>query len=134
MKKPSGKAPRQNGRFVRLSYDLVTSKTWLGLSLAARALYVGIAARYNGRNNGDIPFSRREASAYLKVGPTTAVAAFKELEQVGLIKATSKGWISPKFQKATRWQINEYSDNLQNSEAQPTSGYRSHTGPVGGPH
>jgi hypothetical protein len=125
MKKANGKRDQQNDRFVRLGHGMLKGNPWLSLSGNAKALYVGIAERYNGRNNGDIPFSRREASDYLKVGAHKAVAAFKELQEAGLITIKAKGWIRPDFQKAARWQINEYAKKEQNCKVQLISNYRS---------
>jgi hypothetical protein len=45
------------GTYVRLRHAFLRSPAWQSLSANARAIYVDIAARYNGRNNGQIPYS-----------------------------------------------------------------------------
>ena len=127
MKKPNGRARRDT--FLRLSHNLLDSEAWQRLNTDARALYIEIAARYNGHNNGQIPFSRREASERLQVAPATAVKAFSKLQEAGLITATRKGWNCGNFSRSTRWQINEHA---QNSNIQPISDYRFHIEPVSG--
>ena len=49
MNKPN-KNPR--GKFVMLYHDMIESSAWESLNGNARALYIHIAARYNGKNNG----------------------------------------------------------------------------------
>src|SRR5262245_21320904 len=71
--------------FVRLGHELLRSPAWQSLPVAARALYVEIAARYNGRNNGRIAFSVRDAKEALHLGQRTIYRAFNALQGRGLI-------------------------------------------------
>jgi hypothetical protein len=41
---------------VRLHHYLLKTSAWLGLSTAARAVYIQTALRYNGSNNGRVAF------------------------------------------------------------------------------
>jgi hypothetical protein len=43
---------KDNGRFLRLTHDILNSPAWEGLSAQARAVLIQIAKRYNGKNNG----------------------------------------------------------------------------------
>ena len=86
MSKP--KNPR--GRFVMLYQDLMESAAWASLSGNERALYVHVAARYNGKNNGRIPFSAREATLILKISKGTAARAFKNLIERGFIAVAKR--------------------------------------------
>jgi hypothetical protein len=54
-------------RFLGLRHWLLDSPAWLSLPCIARALYVQIAKRYNGANNGRISYSVREAYEELKI-------------------------------------------------------------------
>jgi hypothetical protein len=59
-----GKGRDRQERYVKLRYWLLNSQAWNSLSGNARALYVELAQRYNGSNNGRIPYSVREAANY----------------------------------------------------------------------
>jgi hypothetical protein len=78
------KQPKES-RHVRLYHWVMNSEAWRSLSPNARALYVEIAARYHGTNNGRIPFSVREAAEALHIGKNAAAAAFKELQDRGFL-------------------------------------------------
>jgi hypothetical protein len=93
-------------RFIRLTHQLVDSEAWLRASLGCRCLTLEIWKRYNGRNNGSIPFSRREAEAALGCGPAQAVRYFREAQDRGFIVATRRGSLgSGGTGKSTRWRI-----------------------------
>ena len=49
-------------RHIRLYHWLLRSEAWQSLSANARAIYIEMATRYNGSNNGQIPFSVRDAA------------------------------------------------------------------------
>jgi DNA-binding transcriptional ArsR family regulator len=77
--------PSSTEPFVRLSRPLLRSSAWQSLPPVARALYVEIADKYTGWNNGNIPFSIREAKQALHVGQSTIYRALNVLRDRGLI-------------------------------------------------
>src|SRR5215831_10135696 len=87
MSKHRSKGPR----FVQLFHYILNSAAWRDLSPTARTIYVEIAKRYNGTNNGFIVYSVREAAADLKIGKTTAANGFTELQLHGFIFPEQRG-------------------------------------------
>jgi len=115
MSKP--KNPR--GRFVMLYQDLMESAAWASLSGNARALYVHVAARYNGKNNGRIPFSAREATLILKISKGTAARAFKNLIERGFIAVAKRSGFNLKRGQghATEYRLTEFACNVTGKPA-----------------
>jgi hypothetical protein len=96
-------------RYVSLRYWLLESAAWGSLPCNARALYVELAKRYNGRNNGRISYGLREAFKALHIGKTAARAAFLLLQDRGFIVLTKKGAFSMKaVREASEWRLTEY--------------------------
>jgi DNA-binding transcriptional regulator YhcF (GntR family) len=111
---------KQPERFLKLRHSLLYSEGYQSLPAVAQALYVRIAARYNGRNNGQIPYSARDAKRELHVGQYTAYRAFKKLRDQGLIIRRKRGSFVRKTHeaKASEWELTEFSlaGSLEQSE------------------
>ena len=100
-------------RYVSLRYWLLQSPAWRSLPCAARALYIEIAARYNGRNNGRISYSVREGAKALKITKDTVGRMLKLLRERGFIVCTKRGAFSLKASKeASEWRLTEYADDV----------------------
>jgi hypothetical protein len=100
-------------RFVGLRYWMLNSPAWRSLPCNARALYVEIVQRYNGGNNGRIPYSLREAVQALRVGKHTALRLFAILQERGFIVCTKKGAFSMKaVRDASEWCLTEYPNDF----------------------
>lgn len=82
---------KRNGRFVKIDHELLHCQAWLALSLSSAVLLIEIWSRYNGRNNGRIAYSRRQACDRFGFGPARVVAAFAELQDKGFIVAVKRG-------------------------------------------
>jgi hypothetical protein len=96
-------------RYVMLRYWLLKSQAWNSLSGNARALYIEIARRYNGSNNGRIPYSVREAKQSLHISSDTASRLLDILQDRGFIVCTKRGGFSLKTTKdASEWALTEY--------------------------
>jgi hypothetical protein len=95
-------------RFVKLDHWFLKTLAWESLAPAQRALYVALAQRYNGYNNGEISMSVREAARLLHVAKDTATKAFRELEHKGFIKCNQCGSFNWKAGKATTWILTEH--------------------------
>ena len=90
-------------RFLRLDYELLQSQRWQLLRPIPRALYLEMAAKFNGFNNGSIGFSNREACEKLHVRSRTASRAFRALEMLDLIVCTKRGTL--KTRQASEWRL-----------------------------
>src|SRR5215207_907221 len=97
------KAGRGGPRHVRLYHYVLESNAWAALNANARAIYIEMAKRYMGTNNGRIPHSVREAAASLRISTATAARAIQHLEELGFIAAVTKGAFSLKKRHATEW-------------------------------
>ena len=97
-----------NGRFVKLDHYLLSSAAWKALRPGARALYVALAQRYNGNNNGEISMSCREAAKAINVNKDTASLLFDELQEAGFIHCNQKGSFDQKLSHASIWILTEY--------------------------
>ena len=95
-------------KHVGLYMHLLLSKAWRRLSCNGRSLYIELAYRYNGENNGRVPLSVREAAEALNIAPNTALKAFGELRATGFIKVRRLGSFGLKQRHATEWILTEY--------------------------
>src|SRR5947209_2425987 len=99
-------------RYVMLRYWLLNSAAWKCLPGGARALYLEIAQRYNGSNNGRIPYSVREVVMALGVSKGQAKYLFDMLLDRGFVICASKGAFSLKTERnATEWRLTEYASD-----------------------
>lgn len=64
--------------------------------------------RHNGKNNGEISMSVREAAERLNCSPRPAMNAFNELTEKGFIRPNQKGAFVWKQRHATTWIILEF--------------------------
>jgi DNA-binding transcriptional MocR family regulator len=95
---------------VRIHRYMMKTAAWQNLSAVARALYVEVANRYFGSNNGQIAHSVRQAASALKVSKDTANRAFEELQKRGFIAVQRKTGFNLKERKgqATEWRLTEF--------------------------
>jgi len=100
---------KKDGRHVRLYHYMMDAEAWQSLSGNQRAIYVEMVARYNGRNNGRIPYSVREAAESLHIGKSTAARDLAVLQERGFIIPRKKGAFSLKVRHATEWRLTEFS-------------------------
>jgi hypothetical protein len=96
-------------RYVRLRYWLLQSAAWQSLPAIARALYIELAMRYNGCNNGRIAYAVRQAAKALHISAQTAMRALQLLQDCGFIRCTYKGSFTLKTASlASEWRLTEY--------------------------
>jgi hypothetical protein len=108
----SKRSQEKSPRHVRLYHWFLRCEAWRSLSPNARALYVEIAARYNGSNNGRISFSVREAAKLLHISKSVAARTLVELQDRGFIVITKRSAFSVKTKTATEWRLTEFSSDL----------------------
>jgi hypothetical protein len=94
---------RRGERFLKLDHWFLHTAAWRSLSPAPRAVYVELAQRYNGLNNGEISMSVREVAELVHIAKDTATKAFHELEEKGFIRRAVCGSFNWKLRHATTW-------------------------------
>jgi DNA-binding transcriptional regulator YhcF (GntR family) len=95
-------------RFVALRHYMLNSAAWRDLDANSRALYIEIARRYMGQNNGRIPYSVREGAAELRISTATVSRSLNKLIDHGFIIPTKKGAFDFKKRHATEWRLTEH--------------------------
>lgn len=103
------KKKRGYAKHVQLMEAFQVTEAWATLKPGPRALYVELKRRFNGRNNGRILMSQREAADLLNVHRNTVPGYFHELERRALIRATGAGHLGADgYGIATRWALCEF--------------------------
>jgi hypothetical protein len=99
--------PKPQNGFVRLTYSLLDSSTWQSLSPVERSIYVDMARRFNGHNNGQISYSLRDAQRALRISRSTALRAFQTLQNKNLAICCQRGSFDLKTKKAklSEWRL-----------------------------
>jgi len=110
---PGKKSKFAGPRHVRLYFFLLNCPAWHALDSNSRALYIEIAKRYMGTNNGRIPYSVREGAAELGISPATVSRCLAALAAHGFIVPTKKGAFHYKVRHATEWRLTEHDCNGQ---------------------
>ena len=98
-------------RFIMIYHWFWNSPAWRSLPPASRAIYLEIAQRYFGSNNGEISLSVREAARIVHIAKDTATKAFHELEEKGFIRRNVCGSFNWKLKHATTWILTEHPYN-----------------------
>ena len=109
---------KKAARHVRLYYWLMQTAAWKSLSGNQRAIYIEMASRYDGSNNGRIVYSVREAAQALHIGKATAARDLIVLEERGFIVVMARGAFNVKLKLATEWRLTEF--NCDVTGALPT--------------
>ena len=108
----TGRSIGGDGHHARLYRWELRSAAYCSLSMGGRALLVELKALYNGRNNGELFLSVREAARRLGCGKNLAARLFSELEERGFIRPNEVGAFNLKAAsgrgKATSWILTEY--------------------------
>lgn len=98
-----GRNQAEVGSFTRLGHDLLGSTAYRSLTPNARALLVELASLYNGRNNGSLWLSVRDAADRMGVADTKAAQrAFQDLMDAGFIDMTKDAFFSVKTSMTSR--------------------------------
>lgn len=114
-------------RYICLRHWMMDSEAWKSLSTNARCLYLEIAKRYYGSNNGRIFYALREATDDLHIGRTAASLAFDQLRDRGFIVAEQEGSFGYKIRHATEWRLTEFENDrtIQVTAKAPTKEFMS---------
>src|SRR5262245_13895518 len=99
---------KKSTRYLQLSHFMLTSPAWRSLDPVPRALFVELAQRYNGFNNGNIGLGLREAARALNVKPHTVGKAFGALQDRGFVVMTQDSGFDHK-RLAREWRLTIFS-------------------------
>jgi len=91
--------------FLKLTWFMLESAAWRALTPAARATYIELAKLYNGRNNGWLALSVRDAAERCKINKDTAAKALAALQGAGFVECVIPGGFSRKVRHATEWRL-----------------------------
>ena len=94
-----------NGRFVKLPFAIIDSEAYRSLKPPAKAILIGLIRRYNGNNNGYIPYGCREAASDNSISLNTAARNFHALEASGLIKCITASNFNCRKKMAREWAL-----------------------------
>lgn len=108
MAKPYKWNKRGGGRHVHLDEWLQATVAWATMRPGPRALYIELKRRFNGKNNGQIFLSHRDAAEALSVHRNTVGPWFRELEARGFIRLTVGPHLGPSgIGEASVWALEE---------------------------
>lgn len=109
---------RGGGRFVQLPEWLQQTEAWATMKPGPRALYIEMRRRYNGRNNGEIYLSHRDAAAALNVHRNSVGPWMQVLVERGFIRLVEGPCLGPSgVGKASVWALTD----LPTRDGQPAT-------------
>lgn len=100
--------------WVMLEHYLLACPAWCDLSANARVVYVELKRRYNGKNNGMLRLSTREAAAIIKAEASndTGARALTELTDHGFIAVTEDSTFNRKVHVARSYLLTEAASDV----------------------
>lgn len=98
-------------RFVMLTYDILNSPAWEGLSTQARAVLIQIAKRYNSKNNGALAASVRDLAAECRINKDTVGVAIRALVEAGFLEIVQEGSFKYKKRHAAEYRLTWFQCN-----------------------
>lgn len=109
---------RSNGteRHLQMFHFLLKSAAWESLVPVERALFIEVAQRYDGYNNGRIGLGVRDAAAAIHAAPNTVTAAFDTLVERGLLELTRDSSFGQK-KLVREWRVTCFSTGPWDSPA-----------------
>jgi len=108
------KGPNKMGRsrngpnFIQIHHYLLKSSAWLSLTPQARAVYIELAAIYNGSNNGELALSQRDTARRCRIAKDTAAKTLQELIDKGFIAIETGGSFGYKLRHATEYRLTDH--------------------------
>lgn len=91
MAKHDNRGRSNSSPYLQLHRWFLDCDAWRSLSVYARCLYIEIKRRYNGKNNGAISMSYREAEELVGCSNKPIPAAFRDLIERGFIRQERRG-------------------------------------------
>lgn len=103
-------------RHLRIETSMLDSAAWAALSAPAVKLLLAIWSKCNGRNNGTLVYSKRQAMTLLGCGSDRACDAFDELHEKGFLALRRDSSFSQKARRAREWAVTAEPENGQPAE------------------
>lgn len=126
MSKRSRRQKKSGRAFAQVHWDMMDTPAWLDLSGTAAKLYLALLREYDGRNNGRIIFSNRDAAQAMGFKSLDyAGAKLDELREHGFIRRTRDGVRGRTSRIATEWRLTDF----PTATAPATHDYRRWTPP-----
>lgn len=132
----NNKGRNKTTRFTRLDHTILRSPAYHALTTTARALLVELTSLENGKNNGSLYLSVRDAAARLGMSDlTSAGRAFDELQDLGFIEMTEDASFHVKAAEKSRarcWRLTwlpgpgRRGPTMQFLQRQPEPGTKAH--------
>lgn len=98
----------QTAKFVMIERWVQNTEAWRALKPGPRALYIELKSFFNGRNNGDLFLSHRDAAKALNVSKNTIGGYYSELVEKGFIKSTQLAHLGSEGKgEAAHWALTE---------------------------
>lgn len=101
-------------RHVRLYHSMLVCPAWFALSPNERCVYIEIAQRYNGANNGFIAYAVREGADALRLSKNTVARCIERLIALGFLEIVVKGSFNFKKGHATEYRLTDFACNRTN--------------------
>lgn len=118
----------KGSRFARLDHGLLSSQAYRSLTPNARSLLVELTMMENGKNNGELFLSVRDAADRMGVADhSAALKAFADLVTAGFITCTQDGYFAVKAGEGSRarsWRLTWLSTPCL--KMGPTNEFRDH--------
>lgn len=92
----------------RLHGWVARTAAWRVLDGTEKAIYVDLALRYRGNNNGSIAYSVREGATCAHVGKSKAAKSLLRLQEVGFLAISAPSSFGWKKGTSIRWRLTEY--------------------------
>ena len=87
---------------------MMKTAAWKSLNCVERGVYIELAKRYGGTNNGRLACSLRQLAEELHIGKATVKRALDCLQERDFIICMKRGGFSMKVRHATEWRLTEY--------------------------
>ena len=101
----NNKGRSKHGGFVKIDSYIFRSEAWKEMTPREVMIWLLLCSRYNGRNNGRIGLSIRDAAKQGKMSQGTASKSIKKLIELGFIKKTFEGSFSQKQNFASEFAL-----------------------------
>ena len=104
-RKPYKYKKKGTAQFIMVPHAILKSDAWRSCKPNARAVWIGLAMRFFGTNNGRIVYSCREAAEHAGIGKNTAAKALEQLIEVGLIECITESSFDSRKKLAREWAL-----------------------------
>lgn len=119
------RSPKTDARHFRFYHSMADTPAWASLTCAQRCVYLALAMRFSGYNNGAIGISVRAAAREANCNKDTAATALKILCERGFIQRTQEGAFSYKTRHSALYRLTHLPVEHGNNQTPATFEFRS---------